>query len=68
MKKGPKSIDSIELPLDLKISFKKVMDIYSKYTSEEYKDHPYYLAAHEMKSRYESIPEFEDGFSDLNYI
>ncbi len=67
-KRLPKSIDSIELPLDLRISFKKVMDTYDKYTSQEYKNHPYHLAANEMKSRYDGIAEFKDGFSDVNII
>ena len=63
-----KSIDSVELPLDLRISFDKVMDTYEKYTTEEYKDHPYYLAAHEMKAKYDGVPEFREGFANVDLI
>ena len=69
MKKDlPNLIAPVELPLDLKISFKKVMDMYDKYTTEEYKGHPYHLAAIDMKARFNTVPEFADGFSDFSIL
>lgn len=69
MKKDlPNLIAPVELPLDLNISFSKVMATYEKYTKEEYKDHPYYLAAKKMQDMYDAVPEFAEGFSDFSLI
>jgi len=64
----PKSINSVELPLDLKVSFKRVIQTFEKYISEDYKDHPYHLASKKMMVKYQDKPELSEGFSDLNII
>lgn len=45
----------VELPLQLNISFRKVYDLYEKYTHESYKGHPFYSSALEMVSCLSSI-------------
>lgn len=55
---------SIELPLQLKISFEKVFLMYKKYTTEAYKGHPFYQSAKEMVAKIEKHPELIEGFTD----
>ena len=37
--------ESIELPLQIFVSFQKVFLMYQKYSKDEYKEHPNHLAA-----------------------
>jgi len=58
--------ESIELPLQILVSFEKVFLLYQKYSKEEYKNHPYYLAAKKMIAEIEKTPELIHGFSDFS--
>lgn len=58
----------VELPLQLNISFRKVYDLYEKYTHESYKGHPFYSSALEMVKLFKQHPELNDGFSDYSLL
>lgn len=58
----------VELPLQLNISFRKVYDLYEKYTHESYKGHPFYSSALEMVKLFKQFPELNDGFSDYSLL
>lgn len=64
----PKSLQNIDLPLKLNISFKKVYDMLSGYASEEQKDHPFYASAILMVKEIEKYPELIKGFSDFSLL
>ncbi|MHB0754464.1 GAF domain-containing protein [Polaribacter sp. M15] len=61
-------IENVELPLQLKISFKKVFVTFEKYAQKEFKTHPFHTAAVEMVDQFKEHPELIDGFSDLNLL
>lgn len=56
------------LPLQLNISFKKVLELYKKYASTEYKSHPFHTGAKNMIAEIEKYPELIDGFSDFSLL
>ena len=60
--------NSIELPLDLNISFKKVYKVFEKYASTKLIEHPFHKAAIVMKSEIEKYPELISGFSDFSLL
>ena len=62
------SISERELPLQLNISFQKVFDMFQKYTTKEYKDHPFYHSAGKMVEELNKYPELIDGFSDATLL
>jgi hypothetical protein len=63
-----KDLESIDLPLQLNISFEKVHQIYQKYSQKESESHPFHKSAKIMKSKIEEFPELIDGFSDLQLL
>ena len=63
-----KSQQPIELPLELKISFEKVFSMYQKYTTEDFKEHPFHKSAKIMIAEIEKHPELIDGFSDFSLL
>jgi hypothetical protein len=58
--------ESIELPLQIHVSFEKVFLMYKKYSESEYKNHPFHVAAKNMIVEIEKTPELIDGFSDFS--
>ena len=60
--------ESIELPLQLHISFEKVFLMYKKYAAEAFKDHPFHEYAKKMVAGVEKHPELIDGFSDFTLL
>ena len=62
------SYETIELPLQLQISFEKVFLMFKKYSTEEYKEHPFHTAANNMIAEIEKIPELIHGFSDFSLL
>lgn len=59
---------SEELPVQLQISFRKIYDYIATYSLEENKNHPYYLAALNVKEQIEKHPFLIDGFSDFSLL
>ncbi len=57
--------ESIELPLQISVSFEKVFLMYKKYSKDEYKEHPNHLAAKNLVAEIEKTPALIDGFSDF---
>ncbi|WP_347175483.1 GAF domain-containing protein [Polaribacter uvawellassae] len=57
--------ESIELPLQISVSFEKVFLMYKKYSKDEYKEHPNHLAAKNMVAEIAKTPALIDGFSDF---
>ncbi|WP_397444455.1 GAF domain-containing protein [Polaribacter sp. R77954] len=62
------SIENIELPLQLNISFKKVFVTFEKYAQKEFKAHPFHTAALKMVDLFNNHPELNDGFSDFSLL
>lgn len=62
------SVSEIELPLQLKISFKKVFVMFEKYAKINFKEHPFHDAAIKMVNLFEKHPELNDGFSDYSLL
>ncbi len=58
----------LELPLHINISFKKVYDVYQKYTAKEFENHPFHQSAHRMVKEIEKVPELIHGFSDFSLL
>lgn len=56
------------LPMQILISFEKVLDLFKSYASEDNKEHPYYLSAKKMVAELSKYPELIDGFSDENIL
>ncbi|AUC85326.1 GAF domain-containing protein [Polaribacter sp. ALD11] len=61
-------VNEVELPLQLNISFRKVFDLFEKYTQKEYKQHPFHSSALEMVKLFQQHPELNDGFSDYSLL
>ncbi|MGB0869152.1 MAG: GAF domain-containing protein [Flavobacteriales bacterium] len=59
---------SDELPLQLQLSFKGLIDGFRKYTSEVYKDHPFHLASINFIEEIKDYPELEEGFNDISKL
>ncbi len=62
------SVPEIELPLELKISFKKVYSLFEKYTAEEFINHPFHVGALKMVELFQKHPELINGFSDYTLL
>jgi len=62
------SISEVELPLQLKISFKKVFVLFEKYAKKEFINHPFHSASLKMIELFEKHPELNDGFSDYTLL
>ena len=58
----------VELPLQLKISFKKVFDLYDKYTGKDFINHPFHGSALQMVDLFKKQPELIEGFSDYTLL
>tara|TARA_R110002049_G_scaffold86767_1_gene220306 strand:+ start:5489 stop:7876 length:2388 start_codon:yes stop_codon:yes gene_type:complete len=61
-------VNEVELPLQLNISFRKVFDLFEKYSHLEFKNHPFHSSALEMVKLFEKHPELNDGFSDYTLL
>lgn len=57
-------ISEVELPMQLNISFKKVLDFFEKYMHIDYKTHPYHKSSLEFVKELKKHPELITGFSD----
>ncbi|OSY86934.1 hypothetical protein WH52_14220 [Tenacibaculum holothuriorum] len=64
----PKSLQNIELPLHLNISFEKVYDMLRGYASEVQKEHPFHASANILVKEVEKYPELINGFSDFSLL
>ena len=62
------SPEALELPLQLHVSFEKVFLMYQKYTTEEFKEHPFHKPAKTMVAEIEKTPELIYGFSDFSLL
>ncbi len=62
------SSSDLELPLHINISFKKIYDLFKKYTDNQYKEHPYHVSAIKMVEEIDKIPELIEGFSDFSLL
>lgn len=62
------SVEEKELPLQLKISFQKIIVLFEKYASQEFMQHPYHRAAKEIVLLFEKKPELKEGFSDYSLL
>ena len=64
----PKSLKNIKLPLQLNVSFEKVYNLFSKYSSKDFKEHPFHKSAKVMAAKIDMFPELITGFSDLSLL
>ena len=64
----PKDLKNIELPLQLHISFEKVIALFKKYANQELKEHPFHKSSKEMIKMVDQHPEFVNGFSDFSLL
>ena len=55
-----------ELPMQLFVSFEKVLDFYKKYAEDE--NHPYHKSAKQVSEYLGQFPELVDGFNDLTLL
>lgn len=62
------SVEENELPLQLKISFQKIIVLFEKYASPKFIQHPYHSAAKEIVLIFEKSPELKEGFSDYSLL
>jgi putative methionine-R-sulfoxide reductase with GAF domain len=62
------TIEEVELPLQLNISFQKVYVLFEKYAHKDFDKHPFHTAAVEMVNLLSKYPELNDGFSDLSLL
>jgi hypothetical protein len=58
----------IELPLQLNVSFNKVLNLFKKYADKKYVEHPYHSSAKEMVNLINLHPELNTGFSDYSLL
>lgn len=61
-------LQEVTLPLQLFISFEKVITLYEKYGSEAMKDHPFHKSSKVMLTEIQKHPELVTGFSDLSLL
>ena len=59
---------SVELPLDIHVSFKKVYDLIAQYASDAYEKHVYHTASKRIKREVENYPFLIQGFTDFSLI
>ena len=59
---------NIELPLQLRISFRKVVEIFQKYATTDLKEHPFHQSAKLVLNEIEKQPELITGFSDFSFL
>ena len=64
----PKTLQEVELPIQLNISFEKIYTMLQQYASEESKEHPFYHSANVLIKEVEKYPELINGFSDLSLL
>ncbi|MCF6347304.1 MAG: GAF domain-containing protein [Flavobacteriaceae bacterium] len=60
----PDSLENLELPLQIYVSFDKVFSYFEKYALQ--KDHPYYESAKLMVKEFKNHPELIEGFNDFS--
>ncbi len=60
----PECLENLELPLQLNVSFDKVLSYFEKYALK--KDHPYHASAKLMVKEFKKYPELIDGFNDFS--
>lgn len=60
------NIEDSQLPLQLNVSFKKVIDGFRKYSED--KNHLYHKSSSEIVKELEKYPELEEGFSDFSLL
>ncbi|CAA0175774.1 conserved hypothetical protein [Tenacibaculum maritimum] len=58
----------IELPVQLNISFEKIISLFEKYAHADFKEHPFHKSSKIMLRKVEKHPEFITGFSDLSLL
>ncbi|MGY8908834.1 MAG: GAF domain-containing protein, partial [Flavobacteriales bacterium] len=58
----------VELPMQLNISFNKVLGFYEQYAHLDYHTHPFHKSALDFIKELEEFPELKDGFSDLKLL
>lgn len=56
----------VQLPMQLFISFKKVIEFYNRYTQDE--NHPYYKSAKEIQDYLLQYSDLIEGFNDFSLI
>ncbi|MEE9407344.1 MAG: GAF domain-containing protein [Polaribacter sp.] len=61
-------VNEVELPLQLKISFKKVFNLFEKYAGKDFVNHPFHTSAIKMMQLFEKHPELNEGFSDYTLL
>ncbi|TXD46902.1 GAF domain-containing protein [Polaribacter sp. IC073] len=61
-------VNKVELPLQLNISFKKIFNLFEKYTDVAYKTHPLHSSSIEMVKMFDKNPALNDGFSDYSLL
>lgn len=57
-----------ELPVQVRISFEKIFDLFKEYASDNNQDHPYHLSAKRMVEELSKYPELIEGFSDESLL
>jgi len=60
--------NTVELPLDLTISFKPVYDEFKKYAGNKYKDHPYHPSSKKLVTIIDKHPILIEGFQDESIL
>ncbi|WP_299670043.1 GAF domain-containing protein [uncultured Polaribacter sp.] len=64
----PNLANNVELPLQLNISFQKVLVLFEKYADKEFEKHPFHATALEMIKIFEEHPKLKEGFSDYSLL
>lgn len=59
---------SLELPVQLQISFSKVFEVFQKYAKNELKEHPFHQTSKVMIEEIAKYPELIHGFSDFSLL
>lgn len=65
---APGKLTESSLPLQLHISFEKVVQAYEKYADNDFEKHPLHAVAKEMKQEVAKYPELIQGFSDVSLL
>ena len=63
-----KNPPNLELPLELNISFQKILEFFEKYAKNSFKNNPLHETAKNMLTIFEAIPELKNGFSDYSLL
>ena len=64
----PNNMKDIELPLQLHISFKKIVALYEKYASKEFASHPFHQSSKLIIAEVEKYPDLINGFSNFDLL